>query len=106
MYIRGKSCHKSQTAVAVAVAEAAETAALDCFHMVMSFRFSGRLRLLQHFVALHKCFATNGVKVFAVIQAELKVSKHRPPTPIFPRPLPLPSRPIQGCPESKLKLSL
>jgi len=44
MYIRGKSCHKSQTAVAVAVAEAAETAALDCFHMVMSFRFSGRLK--------------------------------------------------------------
>lgn len=38
IYIRGKSCHKSQTAVAVAVAE---TAALDCIHMVMSFRFTG-----------------------------------------------------------------
>jgi len=87
MYIRGKSCHKSQTAVAVAVAEAAETAALDCFHMVMSFRFSGRLRLLQHFVALHKCFATNGVKVFAVIQAEFKVSNHPTPHSHFPPPI-------------------
>lgn len=87
MYIRGKSCHKSQTTAVAA-------AAVDCFHMVMSFRFSGQLsrlstcRTLLHFIKVFVVFfclgifATNGVKVRA-IEAELQRFPPPPPPTIL-----------------------